>query len=303
MSLVPNTFQTFNAYVDDAMHLLTDGELRCLIFATRHIMGWQDKIDRQTGCISLTMFEFGFTTKDGRQFHGCGLGRKAIVAATNSLVEFGFLERVGKAGRDGQEWKLSTSNIQWDELRQRHDEKSTKNKQQTTKAREVKFTGVSNNTSDVEHTSSGVSNNTMLRVVEHTQSKPYTKPNSKPVEPRKQNVSTDWLNEDALIEAWVDATDRFGTFNSKHRRADATQLLAMNCTPEMVAEIVKWKRPNGNTMSYEFGYLTDDLPEYLVIKARADKEAERKAAAKAKMDETIRINQAMDEQAGVKYAS
>lgn len=300
MSLVPNTFQTFNTYVDDAMYLLTDGELRCLLFATRHIMGWQDKIDKQQGCISLSMFENGFVTKDGRIFHGCGLGRKAIITATVDLVRFGFLEKVGVAGRDGQEWKLSNDGIKWELLQSRFDEKSTKYKSQTTKAREVKSTGVSNNTGVVEQTSSGVLNNTMLRVVEQTQSKPLSKPISKPVVRKTQK---DWSLEDAIISAWVDATDRFGGFNTNFRRTQAGDLLAMNCTPEIVVEIIKWKRPNGNTMSYEFGYLAEDLPEYLVIKARETKETERAAAAKAKMEETMRINRTLDEQAGVRHAS
>lgn len=299
MSLVPNTFQTFNSYVDDAMYLLTDGELRCLLFATRHIMGWQDKIDKRQGFISLSMFEGGFLTKDGRQYHGCGLGRKAIITATNDLVRFGFLEKVGTAGRDGQEWKLSSDGIKWDLLQERYMQKTTHYKRQTDQARLAKSTGVSNNTSVVEQTATGVSNNTMLRVVEQTQSKPYTKPTTKPVVSAKRN----WDLEDALISAWVDATDRFGGFNSNFRRATATTLLEMNCTPEMVVEVIQWKRPTGNTQSYEFGYLLEDLPEYLVIKSRDQKEAERKAAAKAKMEETMRINRMMDEQAGVKYAS
>jgi hypothetical protein len=135
--------------------------------------------------------------------------------------------------------------------------------------------------------------------VGRTQTKPSSKPSSKPVG-RKQHK--DWSMEDEIISAWVDATDRFGGFNTNFRRGIASDLLAMNCTPELVTEIIKWKRPNGNTMSYEFSYLTEDLPEYLVIKSRHAKEAERAAEAKAKMDEIARQNRLMNEEAGVKYA-
>lgn len=299
-----NAFLTLNIYIDRAMELLTDGEFRVLIFSCRHILGWQDRIDNRCASISLTMFENGFTSaKTNTRFAGCGLKRAAIIKAIKGLVEFGFLEREGLPTEKGQAYKLCEE-IAWDKLEARLADKQALNTKKTAKATKVRVDG----TSDVPVTSHVTMQGNVARYspsnVARTQTNALSNTRSNAVGSRRNSTKAkDWSNEDALITAWVDATDRFGTFNDGYRRKLATKLLALNCTVDMVVAIVKWKRPNGNTMSYEFHYLLDDLPEYLVIKARADKEAERKAAAKAKMDETIRINQAMDEQAGVKYAS
>lgn len=134
MTGVPNTFQCFNAYVDKAMELLTDAELRCLLFATRHIMGWQDKINERQGVISLSMFEHGFVSKEGVRFAGCGLRRPAIQKAVTSLAEYGFLKKAGEVTPDGQQWQLAETGIEWKKLEARHYEKTAKGIKQVEKA-------------------------------------------------------------------------------------------------------------------------------------------------------------------------
>lgn len=300
---IPNAFLTLNIYIDRAMELLTDAEFRILIFSCRHILGWQDRIDNRSASISLTMFENGFTsTKTGTRFAGCGLKRGAIIKAIKGLVTHGFLEREGLPTEKGQAYKLGEE-IKWDLLETRLQTKQAINTKKTANATKVR-TEVTSHVPVTSHVTTLVTSHvTMQGNVARTQTNALSKPVSNAGERKHKNSNgRDWTLEDALIAAWVDATDRFGGFNSNFRRAHATDLLAMNCTPELVAEIVKWKRPNGNTLSYEFGYLSEDLPEYLVIKARDAKETQRKADAKAKMEETMRINQTLNEQAGVKYA-
>jgi len=72
-TLLPNTFQCFNLYIDRALEHLTDSELRILLYTTRHILGWQDKIKKKQGHIRLTMFERSYTTETGNHYGGCGL--------------------------------------------------------------------------------------------------------------------------------------------------------------------------------------------------------------------------------------
>lgn len=187
MTIVPNSFQTPNVFIDQAMLYLTNSELRVLLFATRHIMGWQDKIKKRQGAISLTMFENGFTTTDGKRYQGCGIGKHAIITALDSLVKFGFLTREGLPTEDGQVWELH-ENVDWKALIARTDATEDNRRQQTKKARQkmqAKRGG-----SVVEQTpAGGVSDNTMqgvvgqtsTGVVEHTESKPYSKPYSKPL--------------------------------------------------------------------------------------------------------------------------
>lgn len=115
-SHLPNTFQNPNVYVDRGMSYFTDPELRVMLFTVRHIFGWQDRIEARTARISLSMYEKGFVTKEGVRFGGCGLTRPSIVKALNSLVELGFLERLGDPTPQGQRWRIPTSEPDWQKL-------------------------------------------------------------------------------------------------------------------------------------------------------------------------------------------
>jgi hypothetical protein len=135
---VPNTFVTFNEYVDRALAHITDAELRVLLFATRHIMGWQDKVSSRTSCLSLSMFEHGFEytdrkTGEPRRFGGCGLGRPAISRALKSLEQLGFIERAGYLQDKGQMWRLG-DDPDWDRLEQRTAERNLVNRKRTANA-------------------------------------------------------------------------------------------------------------------------------------------------------------------------
>ena len=139
MTIIPNAFQCHNAYVDRAMPLLLDPELRILLFAVRHILGWQDRLNERAGHISIDDFQHGLKIKrkDGtttRVGTGCGLSRAAIMEHCASLVELGFLiPLIERVGPKGQKWELSEE-IHWDKLEQRSAERASANKQRTSAA-------------------------------------------------------------------------------------------------------------------------------------------------------------------------
>lgn len=86
---IPNSFQTPNIVIDELMSLLNEGELKCYLFAIRHVYGWQDKIERGYAHISISMFEDGFS-----QFSGTGLSRPTITKSLKALVKYGVLIKV-----------------------------------------------------------------------------------------------------------------------------------------------------------------------------------------------------------------
>jgi hypothetical protein len=270
MTIVPNTFQTPNAFIDQAMPYLTNSELRVLLFATRHIMGWQDKIKKRQGAISLTMFENGFTTADGKRYQGCGLGKHAIITALESLVTFGFLTREGKATEDGQAWELHDTGIKWGELIARTDMNESNRRQQTAKARQKMQEKRYGSASVVEQTG-GVSDNTMqgvveqtsTGVVEHTESKPSSKPSSKPTSRAEKPFPKhyrDWTYEHverytarysldlvALMAAWGDASVYTSITEMPKSRAlqyieTLDELTRIQCKPDDFASLATFTR-------------------------------------------------------------
>ncbi len=125
---LPNSFQVPNLYLDRVMPLLELSEFAVLMYAARHILGWDDVQDR-CAHLSLTAFERGH-----RGQSGCGLSRPVIKEALDRLEEFGLLERVGKpSSRKGQAWKLvlDESAVKWDQMQARRDEKEAKNHKRT----------------------------------------------------------------------------------------------------------------------------------------------------------------------------
>lgn len=101
--IIPNTFQTPNAHVDDAMYLLTPEEYKVLNFAVRHIYGWQVRVHS----ISLTMFVKGFPNKkSGGHFNGTGLNRVAVLKCLGELTKYKLLVPEGTPDAKGQAWMI-----------------------------------------------------------------------------------------------------------------------------------------------------------------------------------------------------
>ncbi len=130
-SLLPNTFQTPNLLVDRLMPLLLDSELRVVVFAYRHILGWTDTVSDRQAALSLSAFEHGF-----RGSPGCGLGRKAIINALDSVASFGVLRKIGTPGPKGQRWGIPEreDEINWSKLQQRMADRKARNRDRTAKA-------------------------------------------------------------------------------------------------------------------------------------------------------------------------
>lgn len=120
---IPNSYQAPNAYIDELMHLLTGNEFKCLMYAVRHINGWQDRIERGYAHISLSMFRDGFETVNGKRFNGTGLARSSIASAVNRLCAFGILVKIGGKCQKGQAYALG-DNINYKELSKRNSGKS-----------------------------------------------------------------------------------------------------------------------------------------------------------------------------------
>lgn len=184
--IIPNAFQTPNIYIDRVMPYLTESEIRVLLYATRHILGWQDKIKKRKNTISITMFERGFTTRDGVYYAGCGLGRAAIIKALASLQEFGLLAKDGEANADGQKWTLETVAIDWEKLEARQSKQVDAFKARTEKARAKAAAKREDGLSDtpdeggLSDTPEVVSGTNQDWFVGQTQTKPLSKPSSKP---------------------------------------------------------------------------------------------------------------------------
>lgn len=122
---IPNSFQTPNIVVDVLMNLLNSSELKCYLFAIRHVYGWQDKIERGYAHISLSMFENGFS-----QFSGTGLTRPTITKSLKTLVKYGVLIKVetDETYAKGQAWTIGENpDIEGLENRKKED-KGDKNK-------------------------------------------------------------------------------------------------------------------------------------------------------------------------------
>jgi len=139
-AILMNSFQTPNSYVDNAMGMLTSEEYKCLSFATRHILGWQDKVSKRRGFISLNMFENGFVSAKGVVFGGTGLTRQTIVRATDELTRLLFLLKIGEPTAEGQEWELGDE-PDFAALVERYEARKQLRRWQTTKAREAKREG------------------------------------------------------------------------------------------------------------------------------------------------------------------
>lgn len=131
--IMPNTFQTPNGHVDEALEHLTGEETKCLLFAVRHIMGWQDRIMKNCAPLSLTMFCDGFTTSSGTHYGGTGLGRAAVINAVDELVRFGLLVKIGDPTPNGQNYGVGME-PDWEAIKARTAEKAAKNRERTLRA-------------------------------------------------------------------------------------------------------------------------------------------------------------------------
>lgn len=145
-SFVPNTYSTPNAFVDQLMHLLEPEEYVVLSYICRHILGWQDKIARRIGAVSLSMLEDGFEAKNGDKYHGCGLSKPTIQKHLVNLVSFNILTKVGDPTPEGQRYYIPVddSEIAYASLNARLAEKFKTNQKRTKQARKTQVVNATN---------------------------------------------------------------------------------------------------------------------------------------------------------------
>ena len=203
---IPNSHQTPNVLVDEIMHLLNESELKCYLFAIRHIYGWQDKIERGYAHISLSMFENGFST-----FSGTGLSCPAITKALTALVEYRLLLKLDMSTRDGQAYAIG-ENPDVDGLIARSDKK--KSRQKSTSA---KSTLVENNYQQQY----GITTATSAKSApKQTQDKTQqqTAPKNGEARSRKRDELFDWIAENIYQQSGTITTSAGGRI-AKTKRA------------------------------------------------------------------------------------
>jgi hypothetical protein len=115
-SLIPNTFQHPNAYVDWLAYYLTPEEEKVLNKAIREILGWHNRIESRQARIALSVFEHGKVSKETgeRLCMGCGLGLGAIRKSLKMLDEYKILVKMGDANSDGQMYRIQDNYQQVD---------------------------------------------------------------------------------------------------------------------------------------------------------------------------------------------
>lgn len=96
----PNFTQIPNILLDDLMHDLTGGELRCLLYICRRTYGFH----RDSDSISYSQFEKGIVNKDGKKVdNGCGISHETISVSLTGLVDRGLIIKK----RNGHTFKYS----------------------------------------------------------------------------------------------------------------------------------------------------------------------------------------------------
>lgn len=141
-SLIPNTFQHPNLYVDRLAYYLTPQEQVVLQKAVREILGWKKKRIERRAYIALTIFVNGKFDDDGNRLcYGCGLGEGAVREALKGLHKYKILLK-GIITQDGQlftiqidadaiDWEgLETRREEWDEANRKRTEEATRKRKE-----------------------------------------------------------------------------------------------------------------------------------------------------------------------------
>lgn len=128
-TLIPNSYQTPNLYVDRLMPLLSHSEWRVLCYMARQILGWEANRAKNMADISRGQMVAGKVVA-GRQVDlGTGLGASSVKRATASLDKLGIITKVGDPGsHQATRWalQLDPGAIDWAALDARRDSKGQK---------------------------------------------------------------------------------------------------------------------------------------------------------------------------------
>ncbi|NIV32749.1 MAG: hypothetical protein GWN58_25875, partial [Anaerolineae bacterium] len=138
-TLVPNSFQHPNLYVDWLHYYLTPEEVVVLDKAVREILGWEENISDRKARIALSIFQHGKVSRKDPERQlclGCGLGLHAIRTALAALNKYGILIKEGEPTQEGQMWRLQDKahEIDLEGLEKRREEWDEKNLKRTKRA-------------------------------------------------------------------------------------------------------------------------------------------------------------------------
>ena len=137
-TLIPNSFQHPNVYIDRLAFYLTPEEEKVLNKAVREILGWNDRIAERKAPIALSVFVDGKVNRETgeRLAYGCGLSLAAVRKALKALNRYHILEKMGEPTLDGQYYWLQddVTAIDWAGLETRRAEREQRNTRRTHKA-------------------------------------------------------------------------------------------------------------------------------------------------------------------------
>lgn len=130
-TIIPNTFQHPNYYVDVLDEYLTPEESKVLTHAIREILGWRDSLQTRQKHIARDVFLNGRVVKGKKVYGGVNLCKEAIERALDALHQFRILVKSGSP-RDprGQLYELTedVSQIDIEGLQARKTGKKAANK-------------------------------------------------------------------------------------------------------------------------------------------------------------------------------
>lgn len=130
-TIIPNTFQHPNFYIDVLDEYLTPEESKVLTHAIREILGWRDSLQTRQKHIARDIFLNGRTVNGKKVYGGVNLCKEAIERALDALHQFRILVKSGSP-RDprGQLYELTedVSQIDIEGLEARKHGKKSANK-------------------------------------------------------------------------------------------------------------------------------------------------------------------------------
>lgn len=158
---IPNSFQVPNVYIDEYLHMLSNSEIKVLLYAMRRIFGFQKRTDR----ISISQFCDGVKNKDGDILdHGTGLSPATVIKSLDKLIEYGLIIKVAdnNGKNEGTLYQLSAMpDVDDETIKEEHQEKQQANKERMKKVRKgknKKESVISNKEPYIEYNATHISN-------------------------------------------------------------------------------------------------------------------------------------------------
>ena len=140
-TIIPNSYQKPNFFVDHLLYFLTSDEAKVLDLAIREIYGWRDSIAARRANIALSVFSEGKVLKSTgeRVAWGTGLSVGTCRKCLDALCNFGIMVKIGAPSPDGQCYGIQENPdaIAWDALKARRAETEDTAKRRISKARGV----------------------------------------------------------------------------------------------------------------------------------------------------------------------